>query len=325
MKDYWLPVLGSDRLGRQPVGVVVMDNPLVVFRAANGQLGALDDRCPHRNVPLSEGSVVSELLVCKYHGWSFDREGHCRKIPGRCGGDCSDRHSVKSYPVRRQDGLIWVALDGLGKELYRPAHLEAFHTFVWSGEMIGSMVNVAENFLDGTHTHFVHAGLIRSESGRSRVRATVVCEEDRIEARYSGEQVSGWWGRLMEGQRESSCGRFIYPCVAEIETRSKRGVEFAMTTYLIPSSEGRLMVHALISTPRRWLPAAVKQRLLRPFIEKAYRQDRDIVRLQTQNIERFGGERYVSTEADLVRSHILTLLSRGRFEETLEREVLLEL
>jgi phenylpropionate dioxygenase-like ring-hydroxylating dioxygenase large terminal subunit len=56
--------------------------PLVLFRS-QGRAAALLDRCPHRNVPLSLGRVLADgRLECAYHGWQFDYEGVCRKIPG---------------------------------------------------------------------------------------------------------------------------------------------------------------------------------------------------------------------------------------------------
>ena len=54
---------------------------------------------------MPEGSVE-----CPYHGWRFKRDGQCSKIPSLTGEESLDIEKIKvrSYPVREQDGLIWV-------------------------------------------------------------------------------------------------------------------------------------------------------------------------------------------------------------------------
>jgi phenylpropionate dioxygenase-like ring-hydroxylating dioxygenase large terminal subunit len=73
--DHWHPVLPSRQLGRQPVGVRLAGHDLVLFRTADGRPGALDDKCPHRRMRLSLGTVVGDKLRCRYHGWTFDGAG----------------------------------------------------------------------------------------------------------------------------------------------------------------------------------------------------------------------------------------------------------
>ena len=63
------------------VGLLIAGVPLVLFRSL-GRAGALVDRCPHRNVPLSLGRVLPDgRLECAYHGWQFDTAGNCIDMP----------------------------------------------------------------------------------------------------------------------------------------------------------------------------------------------------------------------------------------------------
>lgn len=322
--QHWLPCLEEKALGKKPVRVVVNGRPLVFSNL--GKPCVLEDRCPHRNAPLSAGRVDNGLLVCPYHGWAFDGEGQCRRIPGRVSADCSQRHAAKALPLMSRDGYFWVHLgeNDSPNSIYQPEHAldPEFDTFCWSAEMRGSLLNIAENFLDGTHTHYVHSGLIRSEGKRSPMTAEVICKGNMVEANYSGEEEGrGLWSKLMEGDRVSSHGRFIYPNIAEIETRGSKGPQFYMTVYLVPIEDKRFAAHTLISTPKGAVPAWVKPIAFKPFLSSALKQDKDIVNLQTDNIERFGEERFVSTELDLLRSHILTLFTRGSFENEHRRIV----
>src|SRR5262249_18329667 len=75
--DHWHPILLSERLRDQPVGVRLHGIPIVLFRTAAGRVGALEDVCPHRRMRLSRGKVIGDRLQCPYHGWTYgcDRAG----------------------------------------------------------------------------------------------------------------------------------------------------------------------------------------------------------------------------------------------------------
>ncbi|MGH7289247.1 MAG: Rieske 2Fe-2S domain-containing protein, partial [Myxococcota bacterium] len=66
--DGWYVACRSEELDAAPLARTVLGTPLVLFRGAEGRPGALLDRCPHRNFPLSQGrSLASGLLQCGYH------------------------------------------------------------------------------------------------------------------------------------------------------------------------------------------------------------------------------------------------------------------
>ena len=107
--DDWYVVCTSEQLGKsKPLATMLYGLPIVVFRTAAGEVGALLDRCPHRNVPLSDGTVDGELLRCGYHGWAFDIAGACKQIPTLCGEPGGKARTVQRFAAREQDGLIWV-------------------------------------------------------------------------------------------------------------------------------------------------------------------------------------------------------------------------
>jgi nitrite reductase (NADH) small subunit len=68
---------------------------IAVFRAENGVLYAIEDRCPHRGAALSQG-VLYDLckVACPDHGWTIDlRSGE-----------------VRTFPVRTVDGEVFVSV-----------------------------------------------------------------------------------------------------------------------------------------------------------------------------------------------------------------------
>jgi phenylpropionate dioxygenase-like ring-hydroxylating dioxygenase large terminal subunit len=77
----------------------------VLYRGASGVF-ALEDRCAHRQVPLSLGVVSGDELKCHYHGWTYDCNGRCVDVPYL--GKERLPNGVRSYPVQEIDGLIFV-------------------------------------------------------------------------------------------------------------------------------------------------------------------------------------------------------------------------
>jgi phenylpropionate dioxygenase-like ring-hydroxylating dioxygenase large terminal subunit len=85
-----------------------LDRPIVVFRGADGVLGALENRCAHRQVKLSLGEVKGCNLVCAYHGWVYDASGQLVSVAHETFGRSIARIRVRSFPVRERYGLIWL-------------------------------------------------------------------------------------------------------------------------------------------------------------------------------------------------------------------------
>lgn len=78
---------------------------IAVFRTAENQVFAVDNRCPHRGGPLAEGIVHGTSVTCPLHNWIFDLE------TGEAQG--ADEGAVRTYPVKVEDGHIYIAPDVL--------------------------------------------------------------------------------------------------------------------------------------------------------------------------------------------------------------------
>ena len=71
---------------------------VAVFRTADDRVFALDDRCPHKGGPLSEGIVHGDRVTCPLHNWVFDMNSGAAQ-----GGD---EGRVRTYAVKIQQGRI---------------------------------------------------------------------------------------------------------------------------------------------------------------------------------------------------------------------------
>ena len=103
MFDHWHPIMPSRRLKKKPVRTTLNGKDLALFRARSGHVGVLDEQCPHRRMRLSEGCVVGEKLMCRYHGWTFDCAGN-----GESPGTPKMHASASIWDACEKHGYIWV-------------------------------------------------------------------------------------------------------------------------------------------------------------------------------------------------------------------------
>jgi phenylpropionate dioxygenase-like ring-hydroxylating dioxygenase large terminal subunit len=163
-RDYWYPVAYSSEVGGAPRKVTLLADDYVLWRDAEGKLGALVDECPHRASRLSKGWVEGGDLVCPYHGWQFDTVGACTKIPQN-DDDKPIPPRARALPVLADEryGLVWICpgmpradiptLPECEDEDYTVIH-EMMET--WEA----SAPRVIDNALDVSHLSFVHRNSI---------------------------------------------------------------------------------------------------------------------------------------------------------------------
>uniref|UniRef100_A0A383VN49 Rieske domain-containing protein n=1 Tax=Tetradesmus obliquus TaxID=3088 RepID=A0A383VN49_TETOB len=114
--EHWYPVHTLESADpARPHAVELLGRQLVLWRDGQGQWQCMEDACPHRLAPLSEGRIEADgTLQCSYHGWRFDSSGRCTEIPqaidakAKAVACSSSRSCVTRYPTRTEAGLIWV-------------------------------------------------------------------------------------------------------------------------------------------------------------------------------------------------------------------------
>lgn len=75
-----------------------------IFRTHDDRIYALEDHCPHRGGPLSQGIVHGASVTCPLHNWVFSLE------TGRAQG--ADEGTAKTVPVKLVEGRILLGLAG---------------------------------------------------------------------------------------------------------------------------------------------------------------------------------------------------------------------
>ena len=94
-----IDIAALDDIPRQGARVVKTEAGCVaVFRTADDQVFAIDDRCPHKGGPLSEGIVHGTSVTCPLHAWVFDLATGIAKG--------ADEGQVRTYPARMENGRV---------------------------------------------------------------------------------------------------------------------------------------------------------------------------------------------------------------------------
>ena len=169
LRNAWYAAAWSDELGDGGVvGRTIMKEPVVVYREGNGDVAALEDRCPHRFAPLSMGKVLGgNRIQCPYHGLEFDRSGRLRAQPARQQAHSEPGAGEELSGHREAQG-------GLGLDGRQGAPIQSkvpdfsvmdnvpeLHTTKRDSIMIKANVElIIDNLLDLSHTSFLHEGIL---------------------------------------------------------------------------------------------------------------------------------------------------------------------
>ncbi len=169
LRNSWYVAAWDREVSRALLRRVFLDEPVVLYRKQDGTPVALEDRCCHRQLPLSMGKVEGDRLRCGYHGLLFDPAGKCVEIPGQA--SIPPQARVRSYVLHEKFNWVWIWMGA--PEKADPALIP---NWWWAGhpewaftrpDMIPVKCNyqlIADNVLDVTHLAYVHAGSIGAPS-----------------------------------------------------------------------------------------------------------------------------------------------------------------
>jgi phenylpropionate dioxygenase-like ring-hydroxylating dioxygenase large terminal subunit len=321
--DDWYIVCQSSKLREKPLRVSLYGTPIAVFRSESGRAGALLDRCPHRNAPLSIGSIKGELLQCAYHGWQFDRQGICRFAAGIDSSQVTKACHAEAYPTIEQQGFVWVYAIPGGKPVRAPFRFplvdEHGYTTVFRELVAEATIHaVAENALDVPHTAYLHGGLFRSRRrNQQAIEVSVTEDGNGVHAEYMGEQrPEGLAARLLApgGGTITHFDRFILPSITQVEYKLGDRTHLCITSALTPVEDFTTNLYVAVSF-KLPIPAAFARVVMMRLFLRIFEQDAEILKHQTENIQRFGGERFASTEADILGPrihHALKMAEKGQ-------------
>jgi len=100
---HWFDIGALDDIPRRGARCVTTPRGRIgVFRTADDRVFAIEDHCPHKGGPLSQGIVHGTSVTCPLHNWVISLE------TGAAEG--ADEGSVATIPVRVASGRLELAL-----------------------------------------------------------------------------------------------------------------------------------------------------------------------------------------------------------------------
>lgn len=156
--DRWYVVARSTEVSNIPLSVILWKQAIVLYRDTKGTVVALEDRCPHRQVRLSAGKILGDRLECAYHGWQFNQEGKCDRVPYLKEKQKLPDCQIRAFPVKELDGFIWLFPGEGNSEAIAPLglpeweHLNYIAT-VSTVNCPGHFSFLIENLMDMYHGH----------------------------------------------------------------------------------------------------------------------------------------------------------------------------
>ena len=293
--DYYKAIAFSNQLKMNAsIKVVNQKTPVVIVRSPKG-IFAFEDYCPHRGLALSEGKIINGEITCKYHGWRFDSEsGANTNIPVKQGKiECQ----LKRYFVCEKYGLIWLSAN---QEAQIPELLDQKAQILLKGNITAQLPNVLENFLEGSHTHYVHDGLIRTkEKKRNLIQAKIVKSENGFQVFYEHEPAKGFVTNILpkKWQQLKAVSTYIHPGIAVLEYFNIENKAISRFEAIVNENENGVEYFARIFLDISWITP-----MLIPFakqmFKKIIKQDKEILELQEKNLVEFPNKRFVSDNHD---------------------------
>lgn len=224
----------------------------------------MDDCCPHRLSPLSEGRIdrnnnnnnnfnnANGVLECSYHGWAFDETGQCRRIPQIEAPEkamANPRCHVTSYPVVVEKDLVWAwlwpedPLSIVDKLWAHPEHMMSGvlpNSQTYTRDLPYSWDTLLENIVDPSHVPFAHHSL-----QGTRDDATPISMTKRIQIQESGLEFE-FEDRTM-GKRRKGNAVFRAPFVIQYNATFEQDAgPFNLTVVMTPTKPGwsRAVIYA---------------------------------------------------------------------------------
>ena len=187
VRNAWYVASWSHEIKDRLIRITIMGENIVLFRSRDGIISALEDRCPHKSLPLSRGRIIDDAIQCGYHGMTFGSDGKCIRIPGQ--DNIPETAFVKTYLIVEEYNIVWIWMGDEDKaDTKNIFKLPQFDDPAWKAHQGDALyfksnyLNVAENLVDPAHVSFVHPTTLGNPES----------ENVKVEVDTSGDIITAW-------------------------------------------------------------------------------------------------------------------------------------
>jgi phenylpropionate dioxygenase-like ring-hydroxylating dioxygenase large terminal subunit len=166
-RNGWYVAAFCNEIGAELLSRWILNQPVVMYRKADGAAVAVQGRCPHRHYPLGASKRVGDAIQCGYHGITFDHAGKCTFVPSQQA--IPGVYTIQAYPLVERGLWAWIwpgdpdkadesliptpeeiglEIEGLYAKPFYAHHVE------------GRYQLLNDNLLDLTHLGYLHSSSI---------------------------------------------------------------------------------------------------------------------------------------------------------------------
>lgn len=309
----------------KPVARTFLNQDVVLFRTKDGAIVAFEDRCCHRALPLSFGTVEERGLRCGYHGMLFDDSGRCVEIPGQ--STIPSRACVRKYDVVEKDQIVWIWMPreaGTAPDTEPPAypwHSDPRYRFkgdVFFYEAPYQLIH--DNLMDLSHLGYVHTRTIGGDP-KTHMEADM-----RVTQNGNSVKVTRW----MKDSRPPRTYTDAWPFRGQVDRWQE--IEFDLTYLKIWTGAADVGTQSLedehrggfhmrgfhgitpateTSTHYFWTIASNQASDDRPNLDAVYEQtaltfmeDKVVVEAQHRSLTKFGSHRNIDIHVDVAANRV---------------------
>ncbi len=332
----WYVAAASDEVGRSLLARELLGQPVLLYRQESGTVVALTDVCPHRAVPLSDGQLDGDKVVCGYHGFTFAPDGQCVRVPSQA--HVPFGASVRSFPVREDPPVVWIWMGDPAKAEHKEPprlpwlHDEGWTTFDGRLHMDVNYLALHDNSLDFTHLPYVHkelspGGYVRtpppldiavSEFSVSYSRTFPAGRLPQWQITATGLDAESDYGLREAGQFVSPALHIVHMDITVLDPEHEGQAEYRRPWVRGFTPENPYSTHVFYWVARNYrLDRPEVTEHLRAVHERLLREDKQILETMQRHAARYGVHKdltLVNADVAALKAHeiVSTMLVRER-------------
>lgn len=177
LRNLWYPLCPSSFIKERPISLRRLGRKFALWRDTEGKVHALEDHCPHRGAPLSQGVVLGDRIACPYHGVEVRCDGVVMRVPGSPGCKLEGSRATRSYAVQEAAGAVFIYNANEQSDEPPPLQLpeeltnsDEYSFFLCYAEWKGDYRYVLDNVMDPMHGTFLHKQSHSMSEGQSTAK-----------------------------------------------------------------------------------------------------------------------------------------------------------
>lgn len=185
LSDFWYPIsLGSSIKTGNYKKVHLFNTNLIIWRHDESGFSVFPDSCVHQKSPLGgykKTGKVTNGLQCPYHGWEYNKQGKCIRIPIVDNNQINENIKLFKIPHFYDGTLLWIYPGNKRKPEYENTPSENLENDIhYEVDFTCNIGLLIENFLDTSHTGFVHKNIIRTDKNLQSREVTITTNRTSV-------------------------------------------------------------------------------------------------------------------------------------------------